>query len=917
LAIKIQQSNIFKFSSDRLKNGKYNINITPNEARKTGELITIGESQMLKSLRSLTNNPLNKEKISQLISEKKKIKNRSFSQENFEQLMKVEQELDDILFVPEIISIVVKNIKHYEHIIKKGLIINGKSFVRLMCSAGHARRNSVLMIDENYEKSLKNILNNDRNNIDMVPAKFNAYFALSSSTSLQVEEPYFCVIPDLKIMRKEMVDFISEGENREDEVVACEKDLEFNLFDGQGLISPRQAKVWAKNLGLDYIPSAFIVRSNFIKGLVVVIDFVEFSDKIGKHIIKDIYGNKVNIRNMDVILTESQFKLYEAFDSTQHFFQNCRKNDLGWWVSRYSPKEENRHTLLNYQFLQVLNLNQDQIESLCEKTLEYFDKIIQNDIVYTLLYLLGEKSQHEFDENLLEKINNNVVKALILNNSLINDAFIQNYIINTLNKKMRDSYIGKIMVEGFYTFMIADPYAFMEYMFGLPVKGLLKRDEYYNRYWLNKKTSRVVAMRSPLTWRSEVDILNLKKNKEIDNWYRYLDNGCVFNVHGCDMAILGGGDFDGDIVCLTDQKEIIDGAYGGLPIFYDTSAASKKQFDEKELYKYDIKGFNSKVGFLTNCSTTMYAMLPLFEKDSSEYQEIIARLKKCRKEQGAIIDATKGLVIKPMPKYWTNWSKISEDMSKEGVKKAKFNNSILVDKRPLFMQFLYQNYRRDFLRHYENYNLCSILKFGIDLEEILELNENVLLEDQKNLIKKYKKFAPLLDTDCTINLLSKYMQRKTKELRAKSRKNISKDTIKILIDADIELDENKLEKLEILYKKYKSGKKNLVFSKLNGRKNHYKTLDQYSNAIRKEAYEISVDICELANLAAEICYRIYPSDNKSFAWYVFGEGMLENIKKNRQKKIMAPFFEPKGNIEYLVNKYAMQGIKVERDNDIF
>ena len=108
-----------------------------------------------------------------------------------------------------------------------------------------------------------------------------------------------------------------------------------------------------------------------------------------------------------------------------------------------------------------------------------------------------------------------------------------------------------------------------------------------------------------------------------------------------------------------------------------------------------MNGFNTKVGFLTNLSTTMYAMLPMFEENSKEYNEIIRRLKQCRKEQGAIIDATKGLVIRSIPSHWTNWTKITEDMSEEEREIAEFNNRIIVSKRPKFMVDVYSNYSKE------------------------------------------------------------------------------------------------------------------------------------------------------------------------------------------------------------------------------
>jgi hypothetical protein len=437
---------------------------------------------------------------------------------------------------------VVKNVKHYEHIVKEGLFINNKKFVRLMCSAGQARRNNVLFVESDIEAELKKVLNNNRADIEITPAKFNAYFALASSTALEVSTPYFCVIPDCEVVRKEKVEWVEEQDNGNDIIEECEKELVFNLFDGQGLISPRMATQWAEDLGLDYIPSCFIIRSNFLKGMVATIDFNDYSDEIGIHLITDIYGNQVNIRDIDVILTASQFKLWNAYESTWDYVSKCKDNGLGWGVTRVSPKEEKHHTFLNYQFLQALKLDQKQIESLCSKTIQYFENIMSGKLDYTLIYLLGDIIDHGYDENIFNKINDNVTKALILDNNLIADPYIQNHIQNSLKRKIKDSYIGNLIVDGQYTFMVADPYAMLEYIFEQPIVGLLNRDEHYNNYWLSKGVNKVAGMRSPLVWRSEVNVLNLTDNDNIQKWYKHLNCCLVTNVHGMDMALFGGAD---------------------------------------------------------------------------------------------------------------------------------------------------------------------------------------------------------------------------------------------------------------------------------------------------------------------------------------------------------------------------------------
>ena len=916
---KLQQYYIFKISTTILKNSKYNLNLSIKEARRSSLIVSIGDSQMLRSLRKIKDITIDEKEISELFLERKKIKKKKSSEENLKRILEIDGLLDKYLFVPEIVSILVDNITQYKEIGKKGFILNGKKYVRFTCGAGQARRNNALFIDQQYEQSLKSILNNDREDIEITPAKFSAYFSLSTSATLPVSDPYFCVVPDKEIKRIERVDFVKENEGEDDTVEEKDMEITFNLWDGQGIISPKMAKKWAEDLELDYVPSSFIVRSNFIKGLVVVIDFHKFSDEIGKRFITDIYGDKINIRDMDIILTQSQFKLWDAFSSLSDYKKKLKKNNLGWGVSRVAPKQDTKYTFLNYQFIQVLNLNEESIKRLVQPTIDFFNKIIQSDYRYTLLYLLGKISNKEYDENIFSKIHDKVAKAIILNNKLINDPYIKNNIIRSLNKKIRESYIGNILIDGSYSMMVSDPYAFLEYIFDLPIEGLLKRGEHYNKYWLSKKENVLAAMRAPLTWKSEVNILNLKTNEKIKEWYQYLDNCVVYNVFGNDTLRQSDNDWDGDLICITNNKEIINNVPGGNPVTYSTKKAPKKKIKESELYLSDINGFNSKVGFVTNVATTIFSMLPLFPENSKEYSELIKRLKCLRKEQGSTIDATKGLVIKPFPRHWAEIVKYDESMTKEEIEKIKFQNSISTGKkRPYFMRWLYSSYNKKYKKfNLENASSTAYSNFNKTVEELLseyDLNKNSLSENEIKFVEEYRYKNPFIESNCIMNVLCKYVENEVKELKTIDYKNINEELILLLKNKEIKTDPEKIKKLYSLYKKYKEEKNNI--NSYNDSTYNFKTMDQYNRKVRLDADEISSNGSELANLAVDICYIIHPNDNKTFLWGVFGDDLLENIKTNSQKDVKIPFIDKNGDIEYLGNLYSMKKINIVSDYDI-
>jgi hypothetical protein len=210
---------------------------------------------------------------------------------------------------------------------------------------------------------------------------------------------------------------------------------------------------------------------------------------------------------------------------------------MEWGVVRVTPKKEKDVVYTNYQFLQVLNLDAKDIDILCHKTINFLDGVAYKNPEYAKLYLMGD-ALDEYDDKIYSKTHDNVAKALMLNNDMLKDPYVQKHIIHSLNKKIKESYMGKLIVDGNFSMMVSDPYAFAEYMFGLPVKGLLSRDQHYNGYLNRKGKNKAVALRAPLTWRSEVVKMNLVKEVNVCDWYKHLDTGVViYNVHGCDCML--------------------------------------------------------------------------------------------------------------------------------------------------------------------------------------------------------------------------------------------------------------------------------------------------------------------------------------------------------------------------------------------
>lgn len=562
---KIQQFDVISLTESRLTNANRELTLSLSEARANEEVIQIADGECLRRIRQITNHPYDPEILADLLRQKKRISRRARTTENAAEMKRVCEEIDKQTFIPEFVSVQFPKKANYRKIGSSGFTLNGEKYIRLMCGAGHARTNRVMFVQKKIFKELDRFMRAGCNDIEIVLAKWNAYYALGGSATLRVSAPRAAVIPDCNITRKHLVDFATPAEPQ-DTLERVEKELSFNLWDGMGLISPEMAQKWGQEIGDDYIPGCFVIRNAFVKGLVATFDFRKFAhEKAGKTEITDIYGKTYNVDDLDVILTESQFKLWRAYDSWDSYIGKITELGWHWGVTKAadSPSSLKRYMRTNYQFLQVLQLSDRQLANLCQPTLDWFQSLMTpctEDISKPLLYLLGKTADANISsEELWNRISDPFIRCLAINPALIKDSYIQNRIISSLNKRIRQAYMGRLMMDATYQFLVADPYALCEYMFGMPINGLIPEHQCYNKHWQRFGASRVCVLRSPLTWRSEVNGVFLTNTEEADEWYKYIDTGHIETIHGLDNMLAGGADEDGDCVLVTNNKSFWEG----------------------------------------------------------------------------------------------------------------------------------------------------------------------------------------------------------------------------------------------------------------------------------------------------------------------------------------------------------------------
>ena len=151
---------IYKFNSKFLidnalgKDMKYDI----ETARRDLNLVSLADNQVFFFLRKIKGTPFNREKLDRLYKLRNDEKSLAKPKRNLIKIEKYQRQIDEMLFVPDIITVKMNSKKDYLDLNKKGFSINGIKFVRFVCTAAYLRRNVVGFINEKYFSKINEIL---------------------------------------------------------------------------------------------------------------------------------------------------------------------------------------------------------------------------------------------------------------------------------------------------------------------------------------------------------------------------------------------------------------------------------------------------------------------------------------------------------------------------------------------------------------------------------------------------------------------------------------------------------------------------------------------------------------------------------------------------------------------------------------
>ena len=893
---------IFKISTSRLKKAKWNLRIDLDEARNNNELIALGDSQVLRWIDELNGVADITGSISRLRHEIRMLAKEENSAVNRHRMQALHDELDSIQFVPDYIHVVANTNSEYLRAVK-GFKVNGIKFARLVGTNGGLKNSTVVFVNEKLVDELRRRIDNGRDkSVKLVPGKFEAYRALVCSGSIPVSMPKgVIVVDDLHTHFKEDVIMLND-EGRLEPLMTIENDFDVDLneSDGYGLMLPSLAQRWSDELGLGYMSSAFCTRESFEKGMAFTFDFIEFAEKIaGSYEVIDAWGDKRDVREAELILTVSMLKLWNAYPNIEAYLAACEENHYTFAITKTAPEQLEDRRALNYQFIQSYDLTDEQIEELIAPTMQEFKDVLAGDWRKALLFMCGlgmnDKNIHSYA--------NGYAGAIMAEPEMFKDPHIKRAIYNLIKHRIDQAKIGVLNVHGNYSIVAGDPYALCQHIFGLEVTGLMKAGEIFNKYWYDDGAEYVACFRAPMSCHNNIRKLKICRSEEALHWYQYITTGTLLNCWDTVCASLNGMDKDGDLVMLTNNSVLVDNIRPTKTIFCIQRNAEKVEPTEETQIKSNLKSFGDDIGKTTNKVTSMYDVQSYFDKDSVEYQTLEYRIQSGQLYQQNCIDKIKGIVCDPMPRSWFDYhaNALPDDASDEAVARREFNLSILAEKKPYFMRYIYPTLMKQYKTYMRNVETKCAREFRMSLDELLAIPEDERTDAQENFISYYERRMPVGIGNCVMNRICRRFE---SEFDGKMKAFCEEPFDYTIMKSGAEYTSAQVSKIRRIYEDHNDALQDFE-SLIKARRITRSPGDRrvMEMEFRRRCLEVCSNADTLCDIVLDMCYC--KSGTKSFAWDICSHNIILNLAKRHDMNLSYPSQDDEGDIEYCGKRFAI------------
>ena len=285
-------------------------------------------------------------------------------------------------------------------------------------------------------------------------------------------------------------------------------------------------------------------------------------------------------------------------------------------------------------------------------------------------------------------------------------------------------------------------------------------------------------------------------------------------------------------------------------------------------------------------------------------------LKYCE-SNGIISDRAKGIVTKEFPKHWTSYNHINDGDSEELKKKKKLFNNILIERKPYFFKNRYAKDKNMYNNYMEGRDIYSQVTFGMPIDKLREKENKT--EEEINFIQSVDRFCPLVDSDCEMNNLSKYMNNYEYNLKKKLKSYVSENVYLKYMSDKINIDMDIYKKVkQAVVKYFKQASEISACSYKYDAENTENVVNDNYESLKTELYSICSNTRILTEYMVLLFYTDLTGKNKNVLWKLCGKYMYQNVlSKVNEYKIPVITHKHEYDFQYLNKNYILKSKRID------
>lgn len=370
-------------------------------------------------------------------------------------------------------------------------------------------------------------------------------------------------------------------------------------------------------------------------------------------------------------------------------------------------------------------------------------------------------------------------------------------------------------------------------------------------------------------------------------------------------------------MCFTTNNNVLLNKHRLLPaIFCIQRKGEKKIVTEEDIIESNKISFGDAIGATTNVITSQVCALAKFEPGSREHDILSYRVLCGQHFQQVQIDKAKGIIAKPMPKYWHDLkSRKSQQLLNQMDEYTRFlNERIVVDRKPYFFIYNYDHLYSRYKKYIKKADTSSQREFGISVSDLLKKENKT--EAETKFIEYYKKYLPVDEAPCAVNRMCWYIE---KNLIPPTLKRPEKEFDYRLLKSPANSYTEKQYRdikplLEKEYKAYRQGIKELAKqlqeNAVHGTERAH-IIEEYGRAFLMKINIICPDDALKCDVLLDIAYKSNVS--KRFIWIICGPQIIRNLLQRHGNEALVPEKSITGNPEFYFKGegYSMSRYYVE------